>query len=302
MSDDPMFPIHISLVLDAYGVRADTKAALYAMYVSMGADVLDVFADIAESSTSVATLEPEDTEGIRLQVIERFVKKNHPQWVAGKPTASLWHPRDAEGRAAGAAFPLAQQTGGAGVLVLGRNAHREGRADMLSFDLVAEQRSDALALATAPGGQWTLPGSVGATAAALDSARNVVLILEIEPNVSEVDSEESIADICRRLGDWRHVTLSAALDWLKPQGSEVFIVKGSVLAVAREERSGPPATAETLELHDRTVQRVVSSRGAALVELTDLDELSLLDSSLLHRPLRRHVLEQGAEGSIWKVA
>ncbi|HEX7708165.1 MAG TPA: hypothetical protein VF701_17015 [Thermoanaerobaculia bacterium] len=297
-----MFPTHISRVLDDYGVRADTKAALYAMYVSMGAEVLDVFADIAESSTSVAALMPEETEGIRLQVIERFVRKHHGQWVEGKPTASLWHPRDAEGRAAGAVFPLTQQSVAAGVLVLGRNAHRDGRSDMLSFDLVAEGFSDALALATAPGGQWTLPGSVGATSAVLDSARNVVLIIEIEPNVGELPSDEGVADICRRLGDWRHVTLSAALDWLEAQRSEVFILKGGALDVAREERPGALATAETIELHDRTVERVVSSREAALIELTDLDELSLLDSSLLDRPLRRHVLEHGTEGSIWKVS
>jgi hypothetical protein len=297
----PMFPTHISRVLDAYGVRADTKAALYAMYVSMGAEVLDVFADIAEGSTSVAALKPEETEGIRLQVIERFVRKNHSQWLAGKPTASLWHPRDAEGRAAGAVFPLTQRTAAAGVLLLGRNAHRDGRSDMLSFDLVAEELEDALVLAMAPGDQWTLPGSIGATSAVLDSDRGVVLILEVEPNVSEASAAENVAEICRRLGDWQHLTLSAALDWMEAQGSQVFIAKGSSIGVEREERRGALVTGRMIELHDRVIERVATSRGAALVELTDLDELSLLDSSLLNRPLRRHVLEQGVAGSIWKV-
>ena len=40
-------PEHIERVFDAFRVRADTKAALFDLYLSMGADVLEVFSDIA---------------------------------------------------------------------------------------------------------------------------------------------------------------------------------------------------------------------------------------------------------------
>ena len=39
------FPEHIDRVFNAFGVPADTKAALYDLYVSMGPEVLEVFSD-----------------------------------------------------------------------------------------------------------------------------------------------------------------------------------------------------------------------------------------------------------------
>src|SRR5258708_38712949 len=100
------FPPHIDQVFDDYRVAADTKAALYDLYVSMGDAVLDVFSDIAERVASPSLLRPEDTESIRNEVVERFLKRHHPSWLAGVPTPSLWHPRVLEGRAAGPAIPL----------------------------------------------------------------------------------------------------------------------------------------------------------------------------------------------------
>ncbi|HWS73039.1 MAG TPA: hypothetical protein VN605_13050, partial [Thermoanaerobaculia bacterium] len=65
------FPDHIERVFEAYGVPAETKAALFDLYISLGAEVLEVFGDIADTVASPALLRPEDTVDIRAQVIER---------------------------------------------------------------------------------------------------------------------------------------------------------------------------------------------------------------------------------------
>ncbi|HEX7829311.1 MAG TPA: hypothetical protein VF787_06620, partial [Thermoanaerobaculia bacterium] len=102
------FPPHIARILDAYGVRADTKSALYELYLGLGDEVLDVFADLSEGVTSATMLEPDDTLTIRHEVVSRYLRRNHPLWLDGKATASLWHPREAEGRASGAAVPIGE--------------------------------------------------------------------------------------------------------------------------------------------------------------------------------------------------
>ena len=99
------FPAHIAQILDTYGVAADTKSALYDLYVSLGPETLDVFSDIAEEVESVSALTPEDTLPIRQRVVERYLRRSHPLWLSGQPTPSLWHPRIAEGRASGMARP-----------------------------------------------------------------------------------------------------------------------------------------------------------------------------------------------------
>src|ERR1700730_13720827 len=72
----------------------------------MGPEVLEVFSDIAEGVNAPATLRPENCAGIRRQVVERYLRRNHSLWLDGTPTPSLYCPRDAEGRAAGIAIPL----------------------------------------------------------------------------------------------------------------------------------------------------------------------------------------------------
>src|SRR5258708_23525751 len=135
------FPPHIDQVFDDYRVAADTKAALYDLYVSMGDEVMDVFSDIGERVASPSLLRPEDTESIRNEVVERFLKRHHPSWLAGVPTPSLWHPRVLEGRASGLAIPLGPLSDQAraavgdgqplpdGIVMLGRNAHYGGRQE-----------------------------------------------------------------------------------------------------------------------------------------------------------------------------
>jgi len=305
------FPSHIEQILTAYGIRSDTKAALYDLYVSMGDEVLEVFADLAEGVTSATLLQPEDTLSIRERVVERYLTRNHPRWLAQMPTASLWHPREAEGRASGAAVPL----GGIsqcvrsviehvpdGMLILGRNAHFGGRAETISFDVVARELADAIALGKAAGQQHTIPGSAGETSGTFDSANGVALIWEVQPNVykPQGDRNRAIAKIYRRHRNWHLVTLAAALEWLAAQKAAVFILRGGALAVTHEVNPQQPVSDTIAALHDRTVERVAAAFDLTLTDPTSEDELTMLDSCVMNHALRKHVLREGASGVVWR--
>ena len=295
------FPSHIDRVLNAYAIRADTKASLYDLYVSMGDEVLEVFADLAETVASPSLLQPEDTATIRARVVERFLRRNHPQWIARNPTPSLWHPREAEGRASGAAIPLGEVA--TGILMLGRNAHYGGRTDTVSFDIVAADLGDAIAIGQAVGQQHTLPGSVGQTSATFDSALNVALIWEVQPNVYKPAGERNraIAKVFRRHRQWHVATLTAALNWFRQQGCQTFILKGRALAAAHEVNPEKPVSETIVALHDRTVEEAVRSVGASLQEMSNADELVVLESGVMNHALRRHVLVNGAASAMWKL-
>ena len=101
-----MFPDHISEILNRFGVRADTKAVLYDLYLTMGNNVLERFADMCESATSLSHIKPEDLIGLRRLIIDHYLRLNHPRWLDMMPTPSLWHPRLMEGRASGLAVPM----------------------------------------------------------------------------------------------------------------------------------------------------------------------------------------------------
>lgn len=308
------FPTHIARVLEAYGVRPDTKAALYDLYVSLGDEVLEVFADLAEGVTSAMTLSPDDTLTIRDEVVERYLRRNHPKWLEGTPTASLWHPREAEGRASGAALPLgdvaelARRVVGAdqpipdGLLILGRNAHFGGRSDTISFDVVARDLDDALTFGKAAGQQHTIPGSAGETSATFDAIGNLALVWEVQPNVFKPAGERNraIAKIYRRHRNWHLVTLAAALEWLAQQNAATYVLRGSALAVTHEVNPAKPVSGTIASLHDRTLERVVSTLGATLAP-ADGDELVLLESSVMNHALRKHVLQEGAGEALAKV-
>ena len=295
------FPSHIEQVLDAYRVPAATKSALYDLYLSMGDEVLEVFADLSDGVTSATMLSPDDTLLIRERVVERYVRRNHPRWVEGKPTASLWHPRVAEGRASGAAIPLARIA--EGIPILGRNAHSGGRAETISFDVVAAELEDALLIAKAEGQQHTIPGSVGETSGTYDSARNIALIWEVQPNVYKPAGERNraIAKIYRRHRNWHVITLRIALDWLRAQQTETYILRGSALAVTHEVNPAKPVSERIAALHDRTVDEAVRGAGATLVEPTDDDGLLLLDSEVMNHALRKYVLVNGVAAVMTKL-
>ncbi len=295
------FPPHIERVLSDFGIRADTKSALYDLYLALGDEVLDVFADAAEGVASASTLLPEDTLTIRARVVERFLRRNHPQWLEGKPTASLWHPREAEGRASGVAIPLGQVENG--VLMLGRNAHSGGRTNTISFDIVARELEDAIAIGGAEGQQHTLPGSVGETAGTLDSANNIALIWEVQPNVYKPAGERNraIAKIYRRHRNWHIETLAAALEWLRDQHCDAFILRGIALAPTHEMNPAKPISDTIIELHDRTIAEAARMTGATLAEVTGSDELMLLDSAVMNHALRQFVLKTGASGAVYRI-
>ncbi|HYO76069.1 MAG TPA: hypothetical protein VE010_06360 [Thermoanaerobaculia bacterium] len=309
------FPPHIERVLSAYGIRADTKAALYELYLSLGAEVLEVFADVADGVTAATMLEPDDTLTIREQVVERYLTRNHPRWLEGLPTASLWHPREAEGRASGAAVPLGElpevarrvvgddQPFPDGILLLGRNAHSGGRAETISFDVIPRDLQDAIAVGKAEGRQHTIPGSVGATSGTFDSTHNTALIWEVQPNVYKPAGERNheIAKVYRKHRNWHLITLACALDWLVSQGSAIYVLRGAALAVTHEANPDNPVSDTIAALHDRTVEQVVASLGATLEEPSDLEEMAVLDTCVLNHSLRKYVLQRGLAASILRL-
>jgi hypothetical protein len=165
---------------------------------------------------------------------------------------------------------------------------------------VASDLEDAVLLAKAEGQQHTIPGSVGETSGTFDSARNVALLWEVQPNVYKPagDRNRAIAKVYRRHRDWHIVTLTMAINWLRAQNTETFIVRGSALAVTHEMNPAKPISETIAALHDRTIE----ATGVALVDPTDQDELVLLDSEVMNHALRKHVLVNGARAAMWKLA
>jgi hypothetical protein len=190
-----------------------------------------------------------------------------------------------------------------GVVILGRNAHFGGRAETISFDVVARDLQDAIALGKAAGQQHTIPGSVGETSGTFDAVHHVALIWEVQPNVYKPLGERNraIAKLYRKHRNWHLVTLACALDWLVSQKTATYILRGSALAPTHEVNRAKPVSETIAALHDRTVEQVVRALGGTLAELTDVDEMSLLDSNVMNHALRRHVLKHGASAAMWRV-
>jgi hypothetical protein len=310
------FPDHIEQVFAAFGIAADTKAALYDLYISMGSEVLEVFAEVSEHVASPSTLRPEDTLAIREAIVERYLTRNHPRWIGNLPTPSFWSPRMSEGRASGLAVPLGIATsiaerviGGdqpipSGILMMGRNAHFGGRDETISFDVIAADLDDAIAIGKAVGQQHTLPGSVGETSGTYDGRRNVALIWEVQPNVYKPAGERNraIAKVYRRHRNWHLVTLAAALDWLRQRGATTYILKGQALAITHEVNPEKPVSPTIVAHHNRTVEEVTRALGIELVEPAPADDEILRESMVMNHALRKHVLAHGAGGVMWHVS
>ena len=308
------FPEDIERVFEAFGVPADTKSAVYDLYVAMGEDALEVFGEIAESVDSPANLRPEHCAEVRTRVVERFLRRNHPQWCDGQPTGSLYRPRVLEGRAAGLAIPLGPvqpgQTAGVsddqpvpeGILMQSRNAHSSGREGTISFDLIPLDLQDAIAIGQAAGQQHTLPGSVGETSGSIDGERSLALIWEIQPNVYKPagDRNRSIAKLYRKHRNWHIVTLVAALDWLRSKKFRVYILRGEALAATHGVNPAKPVTETIVKLHNRTVENVTAALDIKLLPAGRDDEQLLLDSALMNTGLFDHVTFQGAGTAIWR--
>jgi len=307
------FPKHIEAVFAAFGIAPDTKAALYDLYVSMGAEVLDVFAEVSERVASPSELRPEDTLKIRETIVERYLTRNHPRWRENIPTPSFWSPRVSEGRASGLAVPIGDvtvvaarvvgddQPTPAGILMLGRNAHFGGREDTISFDVIASDLGDAIAIGQAIGQQHTLPGSVGETSGTFDGRQNVALIWEVQPNVYKPagDRNRKISKVYRKHRNWHLVTLGAALEWLRQHDTRTYILKGEALAITHEVNPEKPVSPMIVSLHDRTVEQVTRTLGIEMREPALEDDGVLRESMVMNHALRKHVLGHGASGVMW---
>jgi len=306
------FPEHIERVFDVFGVPADTKNAVYDLYVAMGEEALEVFGEIAETVDSPANLRPEHCTTVRTRVVERYLTRNHPRWVEGQPTGSFYRPRALEGRASGLALPLGaikphpllpdDQPVPEGILMQGRNAHFGGRQETISFDLIAADLQDAIAIGQAAGQQHTLPGSVGETTGTIDGERSLALIWEIQPNVFKPSGERNrnIAKLYRRHRNWHVITLVAALEWLRSRKFRVYILRGEALAATHEVNPAKPVSATIMKLHNRTVETVAGGLKLELKPASRDDEQLLLDSSLMNVALFDHVTLSGAADAIWR--
>jgi hypothetical protein len=320
------FPQHIETVLDRYGVKPATKAALYDLYSSLGSNVLEAFATMAEGTTSVAAIEPEQVAGLRAVVVESYVRRNHPHWLEGRATPSLWYPRSLEGRASGLLLPLGELSEGGeelggnvhrvlsrslpegqpipeGVVVFGKNAHYGGRLETISFDVVPFDLESAVACALALGQQHTVPGSIGETSGTVDMIGRSALLWETQPNVLKPAGErnQAISKLWRRHRNWHVATLTAAILWSLRQDLRLFILRGSALSAAHEVNTAKPVTDDIMRFHDRTVETVVDSIGGELVPLSAEDESFVGRSSLMNHGLTQHAAEAGVAATMWRV-
>ena len=302
------FPSHIEHIFETFRVPADTKAALYDLYVSLGDEALEVFGDIAET-IDPSTLRPEHCGAIRSQLVERYLTRNHPLWLKGKPTPSFYRPRILEGRASGVAIPLGEiserlisKPSPDGIVVQGRNAHFGGRSETISFDVIARDLADAIALGRAAGRQHTLPGSAGATSGTTDAQQQIALLWEIQPNVYKpsTDRNREISKLYRRHRNWHVLTLATAIEWLRAKSFRVFIVRGEALPATHEVNAGT-LSPSIIAMHNRTVSTVTQSLSLDLLPATRDDEQLLTNSTVMNTGLQNHVAERGASGAVWRV-
>jgi hypothetical protein len=303
------FPDHIERIFETFRLPADTKATLFDLYISLGDEALEVFGDIAESADP-STLRPEHCGAIRSQLVERYLTRNHPLWIAGKPTPSFYRPRLLEGRAAGVAIPLGEiaphivsdQPPPDGIVVQGRNAHFGGRSETISFEIIARGIADAIALGRAAGRQHTLPGSAGATSGTTDAMHQIALLWEIQPNVYKpaADRNREVNKLYRQHRDWHVLTLAIAIEWLRAKSFRVFIVRGEALPPTHEVNRGS-LSPSIIALHNRTVTAVTKALDLELIPATRGDEQLLANSTVMNTGLQKHVAESGAGGAVWRV-
>ena len=320
-----MFPPHLTAVLDQYGIQPATREALYEQYCMFGGAALEAFADwVSDEGLDPAAIQPEMIPVLRTTVVARYLDRVHPLWLQGRPTPTLYHPRHGEGRGAGAATPLGELDVGAegvagdaarfaraivgedqplpgGILILSRNGHFGGRENAVSFDVVAGDLADARLLASAAGRQHTLPGSAGETSGTLEGP--AALLWEVQPNAlkPEGDRNRAAAPVLRRHRNWHVATLAAALVWLSARCTDIWILRGSSLAVAHEVNPAEPVSATIASLHDRTVERVVDAMNLLLIEPAAQDATALLRTGLMNIALRAAVEQDGAAKHLWKV-
>jgi hypothetical protein len=190
-----------------------------------------------------------------------------------------------------------------GIVVQGRNAHFGGRSETISFDVIARDLNDAIALGLATGRQHTLPGSAGATSGTTDASRQIALLWEIQPNVYKPANERNrdISKLYRRHRNWHVITLLAAIEWLRAKSFRVFIVRGEALAATHEVDAARPVTPAVMALHNRTVESVTRALDLALIPAARHDEHLLVNSTVMNTGLQKHIVAFGAAAAVWRV-
>ncbi|HUO85519.1 MAG TPA: hypothetical protein VM534_10440 [Thermoanaerobaculia bacterium] len=323
-----MFTEAVAAVLEQWGVRPETKAALHDLYVALGGDAIEVFAEIAETRPSPADVAPADLAPIQLQVAERYLRRHHRRWLDGETTPGFWRPREGGGRAAGLVVPMGSigedeeeefagrvhriasaalpegQRIAPGMLVLGRNAHFGGRSETISFDVVPFEIEHALEFARAEGRQHTVPGSAGETSGTADTIRGAALIWEIQPNVLKPAGERNreIAQIFRRHRNWHLTTLAAWIEWARGHDLRLYAVRGSALKATHEVNPNEPISDTIMALHDRALEAVTRAAGLFLIEPDEGDQSLVAESWLPNTGLRTLIERQGLRSAVWRVA
>lgn len=317
------FPSHIQQVLDRFGVKPETKAALYDLYTSLGEAVFDIFIELADARGDAARVEPEDLSEMRQRVAENYLRTHHANWMAGRMTPSFWFPRVLEGRAAGMIRPLGfldecpdtpltrslaavvreavgqSQPVPEGVVLFGKNAHYGGRLETISFDVVPVELEEALAVSRAKGQQHTSPGSVGETSGTISMLEHCALVWEVQPNVLKPTGERNgeINRIWRRHRNWHVTTLAASLLWLTEQKVDIFILRGAALAPTHEVNPAKPVSDAIEQFHDRTVETVAAAMAATLEPVTAADVERIERAELMNHALGKWVAEEGGAGA-----
>ena len=320
------FPPHIARVLDQYGISAATKAALLDAYLQMGQHSLEAFSDLCEEFPTPSAIEPADLARLREVAVARYLREAHPAWIEGRPTASFFAPRSAQGRANGISAPIGTisregdcelaetvrretraivgdaQPVPSGILLMSRNGHYGGRDETVSFDVVCESLHDAVAVGNAAGRQHTVPGSIGETSGTHDGIAKLGLLWEIQPNAWKPQGERNrtIAQLWRRNRNWHVMTLVAAIRWLQRAGAMVFVLQGRALQATHEVNPREPVTEALVAVHDRTVTTVTTGLGGFLREPTAAEAQAIVESNLMNTGLSKFVAAHGAGEAIWR--
>lgn len=324
-----MLPPQIAEVLDHFGIIPATKAALLEMYLQVGTLVFEVFSEFAERFPTPSQIQPEDLDQLQAAMVEYYLRQHHPEWLELRPTPSFYLPRCVEGRASGFIKPLGklsdsegftfevastvrkvlapEQPVPKGLLVLAKNAHFSGRNETVTFDIVAEDFAEALAIALAKGRQHTTPGSIGETSSTFETGRHTAIIWEVQPNAYKPSAgrNSELAKSWRRNRNWHIATLVATILWYQKEQAEMFVLRGQSLVAAHQANPREPVTEDVMQLHDRTVQYVVTQLGGRL-ELPD-EEVAhrLLESELMKTCMnvkwQNLVARQGAVAALSKI-
>lgn len=321
-----LFSERVESVLNSFGVLPATKAALHDLYLHMGDDVFDAFADVADACGGPAAVEAEALKRMRPLVAMAYLRRNHCRWLDGKSTPSFYFPRLIEGHASGFFSPLCrlgderdgmalalrdmtQSIAGSGqpvpegVVLLGKNSHYCGRINTITFDVVCGDLEQALLVSQAEGRHHTAPGSLGATSGSYDGAAHLALLWEIQPHVYKPGNGRNAAinKVYRRHRNWHLATLIAALRWLADAHATVLILRGEALRPTHELNKNEPLSDAIVAMHEQTVRRVVAGMGLALSAPAAEIGRELADSGLASGALSRFIEQAGIATALYQV-